>query len=251
MSQAEKPIIQQNQEAFDLTLDTLPRVQIRADGIKLERTPDDLPEIKFSNITTRTKLSKLKDYVAIDTETTGLSAKKNKIIEVCAIRFADWEPVEIFETLVNPERKLSANAMRVNHITSDMIKDAPKLWQIMPELTTFIGGLPIVGHNLSFDLDFLYMAGMEFGKKQRFYDTLSLSRKTVRTVKQVWDKELMDYCPPDNYDPFTQVLDHKLATMCRFYLICDHCDHRAAGDALAAGYLFECLAKERTTPDPT
>ena len=240
----EKPVIQLQQESFDKVLDALPMAIVRTDGKKedVEITISD--DLKYSNITTRTNYDKLGNFVVVDTETTGISASKNKIVEVSAIKFDGFEPVEAFSTLVNPGRKIPASASAINHISDAMVANAPAIWQIMPSLNDFIGGLPIVGHNLPFDLDFLCRAGLKIGDKQRLFDTLQLARRTIKKEKQVWDKDLGCYI--GDGDPFSEVPDYKLQTLCRYYLICAHCDHRATGDALATGYLFRELAQERT-----
>ena len=46
--------------------------------------------------------------------------------------------------------------MSVNGITPEMLEGAPALYQIIPSLQEFIGDMPLLGHNLEFDLKFLY-----------------------------------------------------------------------------------------------
>lgn len=239
-----KPVIQLQQESFDKILDALPMATIRTDGKKEDIEATSSNDLKYSNITSRTNYDKLGNFVVVDTETTGIRASTNKIVEVSAIKFNGFEPVEAFSTLVNPGRKIPASASAINHISDDMVAKAPAIWQIMPSLNDFIGGLPIVGQNLPFDLDFLCRAGLKIGEKQRLFDTLQLARRTIKKEKQVWDKDLG--CYVSDGDPFSEVPDYKLQTLCRYYLICAHCDHRATGDALATGYLFRALARERT-----
>ena len=245
--QEEKPIpvIFQRQKEFELALDGLKRAAIGTDGKKTKNTPSvPASELKYSNITTRTNFSKLGDFVVVDTETTGLSASRDKIIELSAIRFEGFEPVEVFETLINPGKEISPAAQAVNHITTEMVQNAPYIWQVMPSFNAFINGYSIVGHNLPFDLKFLLKAGLQLGEKQRLFDTLELAKRTIKKGRRVWDKEL--HCYLDEYEAFEEVPNYKLGTLCQFYLICDHCDHRASGDALATGYLFQALAEVRT-----
>ena len=180
----------------------------------------------------------------VDTETTGLSASRDKIVELSAIRFEGFEPVEVFETLINPGKEISLAAQAVNHITTEMVQDAPYIWEVMPSFNAFINGHSIVGHNLPFDLKFLLKAGLQLGEKQRLFDTLDLAKRTIKKGRRVWDKEL--HCYFDECEAFEEVPNYKLETLCQFYLICDHCNHRASGDALATGYLFHALAAVRT-----
>ena len=95
------------------------------------------------------KLIKFNDFYAIDLETTGLSEVKNEIIQIAIIKFHHFQPVEILSSYVKPRRGLKPEAAAVNHITEDMLADAPYIEQIMQSADTFIGEkAPIVAHNL-------------------------------------------------------------------------------------------------------
>lgn len=206
------------QIAFEAKLEALPRVEIRTINRKPQSVTPSEVKLKYSNIAKRASMKTLGTFVAVDVETTGLSRKRDRIIEVAAIRFEAFEPVSVFTTLVNPEKK--NNAVTINHITDEMLKGTPRIWRIMPALREYIGDLPIVGHNLPFDLSFLVAAGFEVQDSQKLYDTLTLAQKIA---------------PAD-------IENDELGTLCRHYQICAYCSHRAVGDALATGYLFAKLA---------
>jgi ATP-dependent DNA helicase DinG len=93
--------------------------------------------------------------VALDIETTGLDKERDAIIEIGAVRFRGDEVLDNWETLVNPERPLPAYIERLTGITQAEVDDAPLLYQVLPQLTRFVGDAPILGHNVSFDLGFL------------------------------------------------------------------------------------------------
>ncbi|MDD5807298.1 MAG: 3'-5' exonuclease [Eggerthellales bacterium] len=124
---------------------------------------------------TRTKLKVVKNYVALDLETTGLSAEKNRIIEVALHRVSDGVVKKSYQTLVNPGRKISAEVSGLTGITDEMVKDAPCIEDIIEGVAAFIGKSPIVGHNVSFDAEFLdrWVPG---GLSNTLIDTMRISR---------------------------------------------------------------------------
>jgi DNA polymerase III epsilon subunit family exonuclease len=212
--------------AFDDRLSTIPRHDIVIDPDNTRMRAPVFEEITVSNITQSTNLEKLGDFVAIDTETTGLSAHTEEIIELTAIRFRGWTPAEIFSTLINPGKHIPAEASKVNHITDDMVSDAPSIESVIKDFDVFIGKDNLLGHNISFDTKFLDAAGSEYAsKKRKYYDTVTLARK----IK--WEVE------PDNF---------KLDTLCDYYCIRDpKTGHRSSSDALATGILFKKLVDEK------
>ena len=99
-------------------------------------------------------------YIAFDVETTGLSPMNDKIIEVGAVLFENGEITKRYSTLVNPEVSVPYSATAVNHITNEMVKDAPKEKVVYAELVDFLGDAlnqqtAICAHNASFDMNFL------------------------------------------------------------------------------------------------
>ncbi len=101
-------------------------------------------------------------YVALDTETTGLQADRDAIIEIGAIKFRGDELLGEWSALVNPGRALPHKIERLTGITSREVANAPLLSQVAPQLSRFIGENPIVGHNIQFDLAFLQRRGISF-----------------------------------------------------------------------------------------
>ena len=212
-------------ERFTALLDSIPRHEVViSDPVKISRTAFIKPV--FSNVTARSNVEKLGNFVVIDTETTGLSASKDAIVEVSAVKFERYMPVAVFESFVNPHRSIPEAASKVNHITDDMVSDAPDFSQIRADLVSFIGSSTVIGHNLDFDLKFLCSAGIAFvDPKQKFFDTLELSRRIIGD----------------------EVEDCKLVTLCDYYKIrYEGGAHRSSSDALATGLLFRELVDERT-----
>ena len=189
-------------------------------------------DVKTSNITPKGKYN---EFVVLDTETTGLTPSRDRIIELAAIRFVDGMPVEKFETLINPEKEIPQEVTKINHIDNDMVKDFPRISEVLPSFEEFVGNCPVIAHNLEFDLKFLYYSGCSFfEEKRKFYDTLEQAQKLLRKANSRHEAE-------EEYD----VENYKLATLCEYFNITIPCKHRAAADAIATGKLFLALVEEK------
>ena len=99
-------------------------------------------------------------FVALDLETTGLDKDRDAIIEVGAIRFRDDAPVERYSTLINPGRPIPNEITQLTGITERDLNGMPRFDQVAGLIMRFVGGAPVVGHNVSFDLGFLRGQGL-------------------------------------------------------------------------------------------
>ena len=97
----------------------------------------------------------LREYVAIDLETTGLNSSLDEIIEISAVKFIDGVHKEIFTYLLDPGKPIPLFIKDLTGITDQMVKGKPKFSDIMNEFADFIGNIPVVGHNIKFDIDFI------------------------------------------------------------------------------------------------
>lgn len=223
------------EDAAKEELDSLPRYPITLSSQKLaHRLVANLDDIKFSNITPKGTYN---EFVVFDTETTGLSASRDKIIELAAVRFVNGHPIEVFETFVNPGRSIPAEATKVNHITDEMLADAPTIAQVLPCFDAFVGKSAVVAHNLAFDLKFVHHAGSAIiDTKRKYYCTYEQSKKMVKGPKYKYGEADYSNCDVDDY---------KLGTLCEYYNITIPGQHRAAADAIATGKLFLALIDEK------
>jgi DNA polymerase III epsilon subunit family exonuclease len=114
-------------------------------------------------------------YVVIDLETTGLSPSKNEIIELAAIKVINDEITDKFSSLCKPKRKITPHITNINGITNDMAADAPNIEEIIPKYVEFIGELPVVGHNVEFDLKFINSNADKYLRNEQI-DTLRFAR---------------------------------------------------------------------------
>ena len=233
--------------SFQKTIEAIPSVEtMLSETVYTKKPVSELEElVKYSNITSKTSFDRIGSFVVVDTETTGLSSTRDNIIELAAIKFEDWIPVAKFHTLINPKKHIPDDASAVNGITDEMVAEAPTFSQIIESLMDFVGKFSLVGHNLPFDLKFLYRYGYDFTtEKRRYFDTCEIAKKTLKKPKMKWDKDYGEYVINDNYD--YDVEDYKLTTLCDYYGIRDNTfSHRALSDALATGLLFKKLAQDK------
>lgn len=101
------------------------------------------------------EISMYDTYVSIDLETTGLNPKRDRIIEIGAIRVEQGQIVEEFSTFVDPGRKLEERITELTGIRDEDLADAPQLDEVFPKLLEFMGELPLLGHSILFDYSFL------------------------------------------------------------------------------------------------
>ncbi len=116
-------------------------------------------------------------FVAFDIETTGLSNVNDAIIEIGAVRVSDNCIVDRFHTYINPERPIPAIASSVNHITDDMLTDAPRIYEILPDFLEFVGSDVLVAHNARFDSGFIAQACLRnrFIYPKNYFDSMNFS----------------------------------------------------------------------------
>ena len=92
----------------------------------------------------------------LDVETTGLNPDwGDRVVEIAVVRARGLSEVTRFVSLVNPCRRLSPEAMRVNGITPSMVADAPVFSDLLDQLLPLLEDVVLVCHNVPFDLAFL------------------------------------------------------------------------------------------------
>ena len=125
-------------------------------------------------------------YCVLDLETTGFSAKTEKITEVGIMKVQNGEVIDEFSCFVNPEKHIPQRVTEVTNITDDMVKDAKTIDQVFPEILEFIKGSVLVAHNAPFDMGFLKqnakVLGYEFD--YTYLDTLSLAKDLFPDYKK-------------------------------------------------------------------
>jgi DNA polymerase-3 subunit epsilon len=96
-----------------------------------------------------------KRFVVFDLETTGLDPKKDKIVEIGAVKFDQHGIAARFSVLINPGIPMPFAASKVNHITDEMLKGKPLIKDALPDFIRFIGDAVLIAHNSQFDSSFV------------------------------------------------------------------------------------------------
>ena len=128
-------------------------------------------------------------YCVLDLETTGFSAKTEKITEIGIMKVKNGEVIDEFSCFVNPEKHIPQRVSEVTNITDDMVKDAKTIKDVFPDVLEFLGdpnNTVIVAHNANFDVGFLKQNAINLGYKfdYTYLDTLSLAKDLFPNYKK-------------------------------------------------------------------
>ena len=116
------------------------------------------------------------DVVMLDTETTGLSFRNNELIEIAAARISGREVVKRFQTFVHPTGNIPAEIQVLTGINDLDVSNAPRAEEAVAALADFVGGMPVVAHNASFDRTFIERVPGGRDVSDTWIDSLALSR---------------------------------------------------------------------------
>jgi DNA polymerase-3 subunit epsilon len=158
------------------------------------------------------------DYTVIDIETTGLSSKFDRIIEISAIKIRDSKVHSKYDCLVNPKIKIDRFIEELTGITNKMLTKELPIEKVIDSFIDFIGSDVLVGHNINFDIQFINQSLIELSKKplnNDFIDTLRISRRV------------------NNDFP-----DHKLETLIKRYNL-SRDKHRAIIDCMLTHQIYQ------------
>ena len=165
-------------------------------------------------------------YSVIDIETTGGSARMERITEIAIYIHDGISVVDHFSTLINPERNIPYFITAMTGITNEMVKDAPRFHEVARKIVEMTEGTVFVAHNARFDYSFLRQEFSNLGYQfhRPLLDTVSLSRRLL----------------PGH-------TSYSLGNLCKDLGIEINGRHRAAGDALATVKLLELLLEKDNT----
>lgn len=130
-------------------------------------------------------IESIDNYTIIDIETTGLDPKNDKIIELAAIKVKNNEVIDTYSALINPEIEIDNFITELTGITNDMLIKVPTIDKKIKEYIDFIGEDIIVGHNVNFDINFIYdnylrIYNLPFSND--YIDTLRISKNYIRDI---------------------------------------------------------------------
>lgn len=162
-------------------------------------------------------------FVIIDIETTGNNPKFARITELAIFQHNGQKIIGQYSSLINPEIDIPYYITKLTGIDNEMVRNAPKFYEIAKTLVKLTAGNTFVAHNVNFDYHFLKE---EFGRLGYNFNS-----KTLCTVKMA--RKLL----PGHKS-------YSLGKLCTDLGIEINGRHRAAGDALATVQLFEILLRQ-------
>lgn len=167
------------------------------------------------------EFKKTNSYVVVDFETTGFNPEKDKIIEIGIVKVQNGNITDTFCMLINPCIKIPDEIKDITGITDEMVKNQPKIIDVLTQMNSFIGSNCFISHNALFDVSF-YKTAVE-GKLPAsflYIDTLDMARNLYPELK-----------------------NHKLDTLIKLFKLPVDNRHRALSDAISTQALFEkCLS---------
>ncbi|HSI98709.1 MAG TPA: exonuclease domain-containing protein, partial [Gaiellaceae bacterium] len=169
------------------------------------------------------------ELVVFDLETTGLSASRNRICEIGAVRVHRLEIEETFETLVDPGTLLPPPVAALTGIRAVELRRAPRAEIAIRRFLSFAGDAPLAAHNARFDLAFL----------DRAVERLTGRRVAAPVVDTVWLARRLLGRRSERFS---------LARLAHFFGTSSRPCHRALPDALATAEILVALlglAQER------
>jgi len=94
-------------------------------------------------------------FVAFDCETTGFNPKKERVVEIGAVKFRHGEVIEARSWMMNPGTPIPVWASEVHGITDDMVENKPSFKEAYPDFLAFTRGAVLIAHNAVFDISFI------------------------------------------------------------------------------------------------
>lgn len=164
-------------------------------------------------------------FICFDIETTGLSAARDKITEIGAVKVENGVITDTFSTFANPEMPIPQKITQLTGITDDMVKDAPSQSEAVSAFLEFAGDNVLVAHNAPFDTSFIAKTCEDMGREYSYtsIDTVAISRAILTDIKNC-----------------------KLDTVAKFLRLGDFNHHRATDDAEMLARIFINLCQRLT-----
>lgn len=156
------------------------------------------------------------NYCAIDIETTGYSPEWNEIIELAAVRVENKKVVDTYSSLIKPDNPVDGYTEELTGITNGMLVNAPSIQNELPNFLKFVGDNLILGHNVSFDVNFIYDNCNRYGFKafsNDFVDNLRISRKLHPELEHHRLQDIVEYYNIENIKNFHRALDDSYSVM--------------------------------------
>lgn len=163
-------------------------------------------------------------YAIIDVETTGGTARWERITEIAIVLHDGEKVVDTFSTLLNPDRSIPWNITQITGITDGMVAHAPRFHEVAKQIVQMTEGCIFVAHNVTFDYNFVREEFARLG-----FDYFRKQLCTVRLARKV----------------FPGLPSYSLSNLKKHFGIYAEKSHRALDDTLATVKVFEKILAEQ------
>lgn len=168
-------------------------------------------------------IENISDYTVLDIETTSLDSYIGEILEISAIKVRDKKEAEYFSELIKIKQKVGYFTTNLTGITNEMVlKQGKDLKYVLQEFKKFLGNDIIIGHNVNFDINFIYDSmhdNLNEYLTNDYIDTLRISRKVLPQLKH-----------------------HKLDNLIDYFNLTKRNEHRALNDCILTNQVYLNLA---------
>ena len=163
----------------------------------------------------------ISEYLVFDIETTGLSPDYDEIIEFSGYKIRDGVVIDEYTTLIKPTSPIDSFIEELTGITNEMLDKQPTISEVIGMIRSFLGDSVLLGHNVHFDLNFIYDAVEYFNFDELNNDYIDLLRVS-RRVHPEWKSHTL------------KMIAENLSTSVQP-------THRSGNDALATYQAYELL----------
>jgi DNA polymerase-3 subunit epsilon len=159
-------------------------------------------------------------FAILDIESTGGKYNEEGITEIAIYKHDGHQIVDQFISLINPEREIQAFVVGLTGINNEMLRSAPKFYEVAKRIVEITQDCVLVAHNAKFDYRILQTEFSRLG--------FDYQRKSICTVEL--SKQLLPHVKSYSLGKLVKELGIPMTSR-----------HRASGDALATVQLFEML----------
>ena len=165
-------------------------------------------------------------FIAFDSETTGMWAPINRLVELSAVKFTlNLGEIETFDSLINPQKEIPKDVIEIHSITNEMVKNSPMAKPVLKKFKEFCGEDSILmAHNAPFDISFMSSALRR--NKMSFSNNMIVD--TIEICKEY----------------FPNLQSYSLLNLIKKFGMSQTQDHRALSDARFVYYLFRHAAEK-------
>ena len=176
-------------------------------------------------------------FFVLDIETTGFDPAWDDVFEFSAVRLdAQGQVAGQLDMLLSANQAVSPLVQSLTGITPSMLAGMPKLEDVKAQIEDFVGDLPIVGHNINFDVDFLVAKGLRMPGDR--LDTLELAQ-TILPAQPGYGLEQLSHRWGFSHQPSHRAMNDVMATVDLFLFLASQAIDLDNGTKTAIGRILQ------------